>query len=341
MRAAVYHSNRDVRLVDLPEAELGPGELRLRIESSGICGSDVVEWYRVRKAPLVLGHEVAGTVAEVGPGVTRFRPGDRIVAAHHVPCNTCRHCLAGHPSTCDTLRATNFDPGGFCERVRLPALNVDRGTFRLPEELSFDEGTFAEPLACVLRAQRVVGFGPGRAVLVLGAGLAGLLHLRLAAALGGGRLLATDLLENRRVAARASGAETVFDGRDDVPRLVRAALGGAGADLVVVCADAPEVYRQACACVERGGTILVFALPQPGRDVPLPLHELWRDGVTIASSYAGPPRETAEALELLRARRVRVDDLITHRLPLAETARGFALVADGRDCLKVVIRPQE
>ncbi|MBN1771025.1 MAG: alcohol dehydrogenase catalytic domain-containing protein [Deltaproteobacteria bacterium] len=341
MRAAVYHNNHDIRLAELPEPEPGPGELRMRIEASGICGSDVVEWYRVRKAPLVLGHEVAGTVEAVGEGVTRWRPGDRIVAAHHVPCNTCRHCLAGHPSTCDTLRTTTFDPGGFCERVRLPALNVDRGTFRLPDELSFDEGTFAEPLACVLRAQRLAGGPPGRSVLVLGSGLAGLLHLRLAAALGAGRLLATDLLENRREAARQSGADAVFDGRDDVPRLVREANGGAGADLVVVCADAPEVYRQAFASVERGGTVLVFALPTPDRDVPLPLYELWRDGVTLTSSYAGPPRETAEALELLRAGRVRVADLITHRLPLAETPRGFALVAAGRDCIKVIIRPQE
>jgi len=341
MRAAVYHNNRDIRLTELPLPEPGPGELRMRIEASGICGSDVIEWYRVRKAPLVLGHEVAGTVEAVGDGVTRFRPGDRVVAAHHVPCNTCRHCLAGHFSTCDTLRGTTFDPGGFCEQVRLPALNVDRGTFRLPDELSFDEGTFAEPLACVLRAQHLAGLAPGRSVLVLGAGLAGLLHLKLAAALGAGRLLATDLLENRREAARRCGAAAVFDGRDDVPRLVRDATAGAGADLVVVCADAPEVYRQAFGSVDRGGTVLVFALPQPGRDVPLPLYELWRDGVRLVTSYAGPPRETAEALELLRAGRVRVTDLITHRLPLAETPRGFALVADGRDCIKVVIRPQE
>jgi L-iditol 2-dehydrogenase len=313
----------------------------MRIESSGICGSDVVEWYRVRKAPLVLGHEVAGVIEAVGEGVTRLAPGDRVVAAHHVPCNTCRACLAGHHSTCDTLRTTTFDPGGFSEQVRLPAINVDRGVFRLPDELSFDEGTFAEPLACVLRAQRIARIRPGGSVLVLGAGLAGLLHLKLAAALGAGRLLATDILESRRAAASRFGAEAVFDGRAEVPRLVREANEGRGADVVLVCAANPAVYRQAFASVERGGTILVFALPEPGVEVPMPLFDLWRDGVTVTSSYAGPPRETLEALELLRARRVRVDDMITHRLPLAETHRGFALVADGRDCLKVIVRPQE
>ena len=341
MRAAVYHNNRDVRLTELPVPPLGPGEARMRIEASGICGSDVVEWYRVRKAPLVLGHEVAGVIEAVGEGVTRFAPGDRVVAAHHVPCNTCRACLAGHHSTCDTLRTTTFDPGGFCEQVRLPAINVDRGVFRLPDELSFDEGTFAEPLACVIRGQRIAGVRPGKSVLVLGAGLAGLLHLKPAAALGAGRLLATDVLDSRRAAALQFGAEAVFDGRDDVPRRVREANEGRGADIVVVCAARPDVYRQAFGSVDRGGTILVFALPEPDVEIPLPLHDLWRDGVTITSSYAGPPRETLEALDLLRARRVRVDDMITHRLPLADTPRGFALVADGRDCLKVIVRPQE
>jgi L-iditol 2-dehydrogenase len=341
VRAAVYHNNHDVRVVDLPVPKVGPGEALVRIEASGICGSDVVEWYRAKKAPLVLGHEVAGVIEAVGEGVTRFKPGDRVVAAHHVPCNTCRYCLAGHESTCDTLRTTTFDPGGFAERVRLPAINVDRGVFELPAELSFDEGTFAEPLACVVRAQRIAGIRPGQSVLVLGAGLAGLLHVKLAAALGAGRILATDVLELRRDAARRFGAEAVFDGRADVPKLVREANEGRGADLVIICAAQPAVYQQAFRTVDRGGTILVFALPDPGVDVPTPLYELWKDNVSIVSSYAGPPRETREALELLRARRVRVEDMITHRLPLAEAPRGFALVAEGRECLKVVLRPQE
>jgi L-iditol 2-dehydrogenase len=341
MRAAIYHSNRDVRVTDVPVPSIGPGEALLRIESSGICGSDVVEWYRKRKAPLVLGHEVAGVLEAAGEGVTRFKPGDRVVAAHHVPCNTCRTCLAGHHSTCDTLRTTTFDPGGFCEKVRLPAINVDRGVFLLPDELSFDEGTFAEPLACALRAQRIAGVRPGKSVLVLGTGISGLLHVKLAAALGAGRILATDVLEARRAAAQRFGAQAVFDGREDVPRLVREANEGRGADIVLVCASVAAVYQQAFRSVDRGGTILIFALPDPGVDVPVPLYDLWQDGVTMTSSYAGPPRETLEALELLRAHRVVVGDMITHRLPLAETPRGFALVADGRECIKVIIRPQE
>lgn len=340
MRAAVYRNNRDVRIEEMPVPRIGDGEILMRIEASGICGSDVAEWYRVRKAPLVLGHEVAGVVEQVGAGVAGFEPGDRVVAAHHVPCNTCRWCLAGHHSVCDTLRSTTFDPGGFCEKVRLPAINVDRGVFRLPDDLSFDEGTFVEPLACVVRAQRIAGVRPGLSVLVLGSGISGLLHVKLACALGAGRVFATDLCDGRLEAARRFGASAAFRADADVPALVRGANDGRGADVVLVCASAPAAMTQAFRSVDRGGTILLFALPDPGVEIPMPMLDLWRDGVTISCSYAGPPRESMEAIDLLRARRVAVADMITHRLPLAETARGFALVAEGRESIKVIIEPQ-
>lgn len=340
MRAAVYRNNRDVRIEEKPEPRIGPGEILVRIEASGICGSDVAEWYRVRKAPLVLGHEVAGVVEQAGEGVEKFRPGDRVVVAHHVPCNTCRYCLAGYHSVCDTLRSTNFDPGGFCELVRVPAINVDRGVFKLPPELSFEEGTFVEPLACVIRGQRIAGMRPGISVLILGSGISGLLHLKLARAVGAGRIITTDLCEWRLATARRMGADATIDAREDVPARVRELNEGRGADLVVVCAAAPAAMAQAFRSVDRGGTILVFAIPEPGVDIPTPLHDLWRDGVTITSSYAGPPRESLEAIELLRAGRVQVRDMITHRLPLAETPLGFQLVAEARESIKVIIEPQ-
>lgn len=299
MRAAVYHNNRDVRIEHVPTPRIGPGEILVRIEASGICGSDVAEWYRARKAPLVLGHEVAGVVEEAGEGVTSVRPGDRVVAAHHVPCNSCRWCLAGRHSVCDTLRSTTFDPGGFCEKVRVPAINVDRGVFRLPDELSFEEGTFAEPLACAVRAQRIAGMRPGAGVLVLGSGIAGLLHVKLACALGAGRVIATDLCAARLDAARRFGADAAFPADADVPALVRSANEGRGADIAIVCASAPAVMAQAFRSVDRGGTVMVFALPEPGVEIPMPLFDLWRDGVTIACSYSGPPRETLEALDLI------------------------------------------
>jgi L-iditol 2-dehydrogenase len=340
MRAAVYYSNSDIRIQQMPVPKIGPGELLMRVEASGICGSDVMEWYRIKKAPLVLGHEVAGVVEEAGEDVRKFRKGDRITAAHHVPCNTCKYCLKGQYSVCDTLRGTNFDPGGFAEYVRLPAINVDRGTFLLGDGVSFDEGTFAEPLACVLRGQRLAGFRPGDSVFVLGSGISGLLHMMAARAQGAGRIVAADISEFRIEAARRMGADEVFRSDRNVPEKLKKANGGPGADLVIVCTAAPPAINAAFSCADRGGRILFFAPSMPGETFPFPLYELWRDGVDIFFSYAGPPADTAQALELLREKRMDVKPMITHRLGLAETGKGFQLVAKAQDSLKVIIQPQ-
>jgi len=147
----MYYSNRDVRLEEMPTPQIGAGEVLMRVEASGICGTDLLEWYRLHKAPLVLGHEVAGAIAAVGEGVEHHKEGDRICVAHHVPCKTCHYCRSGHHTVCDTLRQTNFDPGGFAEYVRLPRINVEQGIFPLQDDVSFEEATFVEPLACVLR----------------------------------------------------------------------------------------------------------------------------------------------------------------------------------------------
>jgi len=180
MRAAMYYANDDVRIVDLPTPRIGPGEILVHVKASGICGSDVMEWYRKPKAPLVLGHEIAAEVTQVGVGVDTIKVGDRVFVSHHVPCGSCRYCRAGHETVCDTLRTTNFDPGGFAEFVRVPAINVKHGVFLLPREISDDEATFVEPLACVIRGQRQADFRPGSSMVVLGSGVARLLDIKLA-----------------------------------------------------------------------------------------------------------------------------------------------------------------
>jgi L-iditol 2-dehydrogenase len=341
MRAAVYYGNRDVRIEERPVPKTGDDELLVRIESSGICGSDVMEWYRLAKAPLVLGHEIAGVVARAGKNVRRFCEGDRVTVAHHVPCNTCRYCLAGQHSLCDTLRTTNFDPGGFCEYVRVPAINVDRGTFEIPEELSFDEGTFIEPLACVLRGLHVARFRPGSSVLVLGSGISGLLFVKALGALGAGTIVSTDIDGSRRAAAKRFGADAALAAKEATPQKLASLNGGRLFDLVVTSAGATSVVEQAFRSVDRGGTVLLFAPHEPGTRVPLPLAEVWRDQITIVATYAAPPVDTAQAIEILRARRVEAGGMITHRLPLEETARGFRLVSEGKKSIKVIIRPQE
>ncbi len=340
MRVARYYNNNDVRLEEMPLPKIGPGEILVRVLASGICGSDVMEWYRIKKAPIVLGHEIAGEIEAVGEGVDNCLPGDRVFVSHHIPCNTCLYCLKGNHTSCETLHTTNYDPGGFAEFIRVPRLNVDRGVFILPPEVSFDQGVFVEPLACVIRGQRIARMQPGQSVLVLGSGISGLLHIRSARALGAGRIMATDVNAFRMKAAQVSGADHVFNALEDIPASVRKVNDGRPADLVIVCTGALSAFRQALKCVDRGGSILCFATTEPDVELPVPLNEFWRNEITLLPSYGNSPLDAMIAIEMLRMRRILVEDMITHRLPLAETGLGFKLVAGAGESIKVVIEPQ-
>ncbi|MBI5969558.1 MAG: alcohol dehydrogenase catalytic domain-containing protein [Deltaproteobacteria bacterium] len=339
MRAAFYYNNKDVRLQEVPVPKIKDGEVLVKIEASGICGSDVMEWYRIKKAPLVLGHEIAGTIVETGAGVKKFKTGDRVTVAHHVPCNTCRYCLSGNFSVCDTLRTANFDPGGFCEFVRVPELNVDRGVFTLPDGMTFEEGSFSEPLGCVVRGLRACGMSPGKTVLVIGSGMSGLLQIRLAKALGAGAIIATDVNDFRLTAAKKSGADITIKAAEDVPAVIRKKLGRL-ADIVVICAARDSAIGQGLKSVDRAGVVQFFAPKGPGETYPLPMFDLWRDNITLVNSYASPPADTRTALDLIASKRVVVTDLITHRLGLGEAQLGFKLAAEAGDSLKIIIEPQ-
>ena len=339
MRVAVYYNNRDVRLEERATPQIGPDELLLKVRASGICGSDVMEWYRIKKAPLVLGHEVTGEIVAVGANVKRFAVGQRVFVSHHVPCNACRYCLRGQHTVCETLHSTNFDPGGFSEYIRVPALNVDRGVFVLPDEMSFEEGAFIEPLGCTIRGQRLAEAKPGDTVLVIGSGMAGILHIAYSRSLAAGKIIATDIGEYRLKAATHFGADVVVDGSGDVPSMVRQANFGRLADLVIVCTGASSAFLQALNSVDRGGTILFFATTPAGYALPVPIADIWRNGIKLMPSYGAGPLDLMIAIDILRSGRIPVKEMISHRLSLEETALGFQLVAEARDSMKVIIQP--
>jgi L-iditol 2-dehydrogenase len=337
----MYYSNRDVRLEEMPVPKIGPEELLVRVLASGICGSDVLEWYRIKKAPRVLGHEIAGEIVEVGKDVKRFKAGDRVTVTHHVPCNTCHYCLSGHHSACETLHTTNFDPGGFAEYIRVPSINVDRGTFILPDELSYEEGTFVEPLGCVLRGQKIARIKPGQTILLLGSGISGILHIKLAAALGAGKIIATDVHEFRINFAKKSGADFVFNAREFTPEKLKAVNEGRLADRVILCAGSLAAAQQTLESVDRGGIVMFFAVPHPEDKLLLPISEFWRNEITLLTSYAAIMDDLQQTIELLRAKRVAVADMITHRLPLARTGEGFRLMEAAGESMKIIIEPQK
>lgn len=344
MRVATYYSNKDIRINEAPKPEIGEGELLIRVEASGICGTDVLEWYRKDRVPLILGHEIAGVIEEVGEGLTQYKKGQRVTASHHVPCGECSWCLRGHETVCETLRRTHFDPGGFVEYLRLPQINVKLGgVYLLPDNLPFDVATFTEPVACVLRGQKAAGLSKDKSVLVLGCGLSGMLHLQLGRAKGASFIGVTDVVDYRLSKAKELGVDIAINAQaEDVVESFRKANQGKGADIVIVATGAKGAQEEALRVVERGGCVLFFAATGEGVTISLSVNNtFWRNEVTLTSSYAATPKEHLEAIELLSKDTINTDKLITHSFGLDKIQEGFRLVAQARDSLKVIINPQQ
>jgi L-iditol 2-dehydrogenase len=338
----MYYNNSKVEIEELPVPKVGKRDILVKVMASGICGSDVLEWYRSKKAPLVLGHELAGEVVEVGDEVTKFKRGDRVFATHHVPCDECHWCVGGHQTACPVFQTrNNFDPGGFSEYLRVSGKSIDTGTLVLPEEMSYEEGSFIEPLGTVVRGLRAVALKPGDTVIVLGCGIAGLLMIKLARALGAGRIIATDIDDYRLEAASRFGAERSIRAEGDIPGAIREINGGRLADKVIVCAGVLSAGQQALESVDRGGTILFFAVPNPGETLTMDLNPFWRNDISLKTCYGAAPLDNRQAMELIRAGNVEVKDLITHRYGLEEIMKGFRTASEGRNCLKVIMKPHE
>ena len=339
MKVAMYYNNNDVRIEEMSIPKISDDELLVKVRASGICGSDVMEWYRLKKAPRVLGHEIAGDIVEVGKNVKKYKVGDRVFVSHHVPCNTCKFCSNDQHTLCDTLHSTNFYPGGFAEYLKVPKINVEVGTFLLPKEISYEEGAFIEPLACVVRGFRMADMKSGQSVLVIGSGISGLLNIKLARANKAGRIIATDINDYRLKAAKRLGADVVINAKEDIIKQVKKNNEGRLADFVVLCTGAPSAAKQAVQSVDSGGTILFFAPTEPGVEIPFPLFDLWNKGVKMFSTYAGSPKDIDIAIDLIKSKKVEVEDMITHRLALSEIAKGFQLVAKAQNSIKVIIEP--
>jgi len=325
MKVAVYYRNSDVRIEERPVPKIGDGEVLVKVRASGICGTDVMEWYRIKKAPRILGHEISGDI--VLSNAPKYKPGQRVFVSHHVPCNQCKHCDNGNHTACETLHNGNFDPGGYSEFIRVPKINVEGGIYVLPKNFSYEEGTMIEPLACAIRGQRVIGVKKGQTVLILGSGISGLLNVQIAN-LKGARIIVTDMDEARLRKAKEYGAHEVYNPKD---------LPALKTDKVILCTGALPAVRQAFQSLDRKGTLLLFAIPET--DIQLPTVDVWRNEITVTSSYGAAPEDLEEAIKLIEAGKVNMKGLITHQLPLEQIQEGFRLVAEAKQSLKVVLLP--
>lgn len=335
MKVAKWYNNNDIRIENMPKPKPGRNEILVKVISCGICGSDIVEWYRLPKAPLVPGHEFGAEVVETGCSVTEFKPGDRVFVAPKVPCMNCYYCKKGHHPVCSNV--ADRLPGGFAEYVLVPASIVTYGTYILPDTISYDQSTFIEPLACVVRAQNLAAIQEEQTVLVIGCGMSGLLHVKLGKAKNC-KIIATDINAQKLVYAERAGADVTIDAGENVPEILLA-RNGRKADVVILCAAALSAVEQAWNSVDKGGTIVFFTVPAPDKKVEIPLNYFWTREVKILTSYYCGPPDILEAIQLLQKGTIIVDDLITHKLPLDDIDKGYQLVIEGKESIKVIITP--
>jgi L-iditol 2-dehydrogenase len=307
----------------------------VKVHACGICGSDIVEWYRLPRAPLVQGHEIGAEVVETGNAVKKFKPGDRVFIAPKVGCMECDYCHNGHHPVCPYVK--DRLPGGFAEYICVPQALVENGTWLLPATMTYDQSTFIEPLACVVRAQRLAGIGRNRSMLIMGCGMSGLLHVKLAKA-NACKIAASDINGTRLVLAQKFGADPVLDASSPVADRFEKETGKK-ADAVILCTSALSAIDQAWKCVDKGGVVVFFAVPGPEKKVAVPINDFWTKEIKILTSYYCGPDDIGMAIELLTSGSLTIEDLITHRLPLEETAKGFRLVLEGKESLKIIIRP--
>jgi L-iditol 2-dehydrogenase len=338
MRAVEYHSNNDIRIVELPIPEIGPGELLVQLHACGLCASDVMEWYMRPRAPLYPGHEPAGVVAAVGPGVQQFGVGQRVFVHHHVPCMVCHFCQRGSYSQCATFRATRLDPGGLAEFIRVPAPNVQLDVLPLPDNLSFEAATLIEPLGCCIRGIDRAAIRPGDSVLILGAGSNGIMLGQLAQQRGATRVIIVDPIAYRRQRALDAGIDHALDPQaGPLLEQIAAVNDGRKPDIVLVTPSKINAMLQGLDLVGPGGTVLLFAPPPPGETLPVAANQLFFQEISLCSTYSAGPYDTRLALELLQNGRIKAETVITHHFPLQDAAQAFRLVAEPGDALKALI----
>lgn len=348
MRAAVYKGASVVEVESIAVPRIGAGEILIRVETCGICHTDLKKIaYNLLPAPRIYGHETAGVVAEVGPGVTRYAPGDRVIVFHHIPCGECFYCRRKLYAQCPVYKkvgvTAGYEPagGGFAQYVRAMDWIVERGIEKIPAGVSFDQACFVEPVNTCLKGVKQIDPQPEDVVAILGQGPIGLIFTSMVARIGS-RIVATDAMAPRRAVAERFGAEEAFDPRDQkMDAAVRSLTAGRGADVVIVAASAPGIVEQAVRCSRPGARILLFAQTSHQERIEVSGAAICMEERTLTGAYSASVDLQRESAELVFSGALPVEELISDRFPLSQIHAGIERAlhpADGS--LKIVVQPQ-
>src|SRR5271155_3079104 len=330
MQVARFYDFGDIRVEESTRPQVGPDDILIRSIACGICSGDIMPWYLKRKAPLVLGHEPVGIVEQAGAAVREFKAGDRVFVHHHAPCFQCAACRRGEYVQCATWRATNIVPGGMAEFFLVSAAN-QRDTLRLPDSVTDADGVLIEPAACVVKSLKRSGLKAGESILIIGLGIMGMMHVKLARHLGAG------MFHSRAERAIELGADRgiVVEG-DNLVEQVREITNGAMADVVIVGPGTSKAIAAGIAAAGKGATVVHFPATPPDDELLIKPHDLYFNETRLVPSYSCGPDETREALSLVERGVINAADLVTHSFPLARITEAFA-TAQKPESLKVIV----
>lgn len=344
MKAAKLYSFNDIRIENIPVPEVGPNDVLIKTRACGICSGDVMPWYIEKKAPLVLGHEPAGEIVELGKELSVLNPpsafkiGDRVFVHHHAPCMNCRYCLRGDYVQCETWRNSRIIPGGISEFIVIPEINLRNDTLLLPDTISFEDAILIEPTACVVKSLKRAGIRKGDTALIIGLGVMGQIHILLAREFGIDRIIGADMVEFRLKKAIELGADHVIDIRkEDLFERIKDLTEGKGAEIVIVGPNSVEAMMTGLRAVSRGGCVVLFTPARPGEILKIDPNEIYFKDINIVTSYSCGPDDTIMAMRFIEQGIVNANKLITHRFRIDETERAFRITAEAKDSLKCII----
>jgi L-iditol 2-dehydrogenase len=348
MQAAVYRGSGIVAVERVPTPEIGPGEMLVRVEACGVCHTDLkkVE-HDLLPPPRIYGHETAGIVVKTGAGVKKYRPGDRVIAFHHIPCGTCFYCAHKLYAQCAEYKkvgiTAGFEPagGGFAQYIRVMDWIVERGVEKIPDGISFEEASFVEPLNTCLKAVNQCDPQDSEVVLVMGQGPIGLMFTMLAAPRGT-RVVSTDTIERRRAVSLQCGAEVALDPRNsDVLAVIKSMTEGRGADMAFVAVSARGIVEEAVRLTRPGAKVMLFAQTSDQERIELSGASICAGERSLLGSYSASVDIQKQAADLIFSRNVPVQLLVSHRFPLDRIKDAFHLALHPTvESLKVIVQPQ-
>ena len=341
MKAAVVKSNSNIEIKNIEKQSVGPGDILVKMHACGICGSDVEKVFGKYGQPSMrLGHEPAGTIAEIGSEISNFSVGDRVFTHHHVACysDDCHECNHGNETMCQKYYESNLEPCGLADEYIVPEWNVKHGgVLKIPDSMSFEEAAMIEPLACCIRAWNKFTHKNNDSVAILGVGPTGIMHALLAKLYGFGKIFCLDLNEFRLDFAEKFETITINSGNTNALEQIKSETANQGVDVVIVATSSLNALKDAISFVRKGGTIVMFGVPSKGANIELDMSEVYSRGLTIVNSYAASDFDTKEAIEKISNKQINVSQLITHKYNLEECQQAFVHAKSGDNAMKIII----